>query len=638
MKRPWHVWLIFAICALVVLATMVWFSGHAMDGDMMRQRAERDMQREQQINLALWRMDTKLAPLIAEEAARPHYFYDSFYALDDTLNSKGQPALVNPSPMLFQNSGVRLNFDNSLSTNQWASPQVPEEKFNEVANQYGLTDEQIQENRRRLDQLAKSIDPQDLLARLPKESIPVLSLSRESAGSTDPFQAAVQSQSQTVERETAQVEQVTSTSPEASVEQSANQSPKFQQQIALPQAKFAKGAQQRDYGERGSRFQGLVQQEFNKQRAGNYVGGYANPFNAPDLFDMRQVQESLSKPLWISGELLLAKRIVRDGKEGVQGSWLDWPKLKEELLSEVVDLFPRADLLALESGDEGDPARMLAGLPVELAVPHEKAILLPSKAIRWTLALGWLTLSIALAAVAALLWGVLALSERRAAFVSSVTHELRTPLTTFSMYADMLARDMVPDAEKRKEYLATLQSEAERLTHLVENVLSYARLERGRGPSRGEEIIVESLVEHPWSRLADRAEQSDMQLELHIADDARDLRLSTDIGVVEQILFNLVDNASKYAAEAEDRRITCEVDRLQQYVRIAIRDRGPGFHSKRQAIRPRPFSKSSEEAAVTKPGVGLGLALCKRLASQLGGRLEIHSDSTGARALLFLPI
>ena len=80
-----------------------------------------------------------------------------------------------------------------------------------------------------------------------------------------------------------------------------------------------------------------------------------------------------------------------------------------------------------------------------------------------------------------LLAGVVALSERRAAFVSSVTHELRTPLTTFRMYADMLARGMVPDAERRQQYLETLRTEAERLTHLVENVLSYARLERGRG-------------------------------------------------------------------------------------------------------------------------------------------------------------
>ena len=63
-----------------------------------------------------------------------------------------------------------------------------------------------------------------------------------------------------------------------------------------------------------------------------------------------------------------------------------------------------------------------------------------------------------------------------------MTHELRTPLTTFRMYAEMLARGMVPDAARRQEYFDTLQREAERLTLLVENVLAYARLERGRKP------------------------------------------------------------------------------------------------------------------------------------------------------------
>ena len=81
-----------------------------------------------------------------------------------------------------------------------------------------------------------------------------------------------------------------------------------------------------------------------------------------------------------------------------------------------------------------------------------------------------------------LLLGALSLGKRRADFVSAVTHELRTPLTTFRMYAEMLADDMVPDPDQRREYLSTLLVESNRLRHLVENVLTYARLE-----ARGEE-------------------------------------------------------------------------------------------------------------------------------------------------------
>ncbi len=72
------------------------------------------------------------------------------------------------------------------------------------------------------------------------------------------------------------------------------------------------------------------------------------------------------------------------------------------------------------------------------------------------------------------------LSERRRIFVSAVTHELRTPLTTFRLYTDMLADGMVSGEEKRRSYLERLRGEAQRLSHLVENVLFYARLESGR--------------------------------------------------------------------------------------------------------------------------------------------------------------
>jgi signal transduction histidine kinase len=237
-----------------------------------------------------------------------------------------------------------------------------------------------------------------------------------------------------------------------------------------------------------------------------------------------------------------------------------------------------------------------------------------------------------------LMAGVVALSERRAAFVSSVTHELRTPLTTFRMYADMLARGMVPDAERRQQYHETLRVEAERLTHLVENVLSYARLERGREVQRHESVTVEGLVERLQGRLAERAEQADMQLLVTIEQETGEKILTTDVGVVEQILFNLVDNSAKYAAHADDRRIHWGARTTAGDVELTIGDHGPGFTKPSRARRSQAFSKTAEEAAVTAPGVGLGLALCRRLAKQLGGRLEITDSQEGVKAILHLPL
>jgi len=611
MNRPWQVWLIFAVCALIVLSAMGWLSGHAMHSDWQRSQAEWHAQREQQVSLALWRMDTKLAPLIAEEAARPYFFYDSFYTAEGGNAGKGKVAAQAewlPSPMLNQASNVLLNFDNTLS-GLWTSPQAPIQELAGLAKENGLSTEQLKENRERLSELVANVNVQQLLDRLPEQQVPAILGPHQRMAGRPQSQAELSPAQQSEEQQLAQA-----------------------QQIALPQA-IAPAAQQKDYGQRAERYQGAALQEFTKQRrstTGFDSGGKRWPETS--------VQEGLSKPLWVKDRLLLARRIVRDGKVGVQGSWLDWPNLKRELLEEVADLFPNAELKPLPDPMQGDPSRMLAGLPVEFHVPLEKGRYSPSAALRWTLGLGWLALLVALAAVASLLWGVLALSERRAAFVSSVTHELRTPLTTFRMYSDMLARDMVPDAGKRHEYLQTLQREAERLTHLVENVLSYARLERGRGPNASEQITVGELLDRQVLRLTERAKQAEMEFELTLPEAVRGLSLKTDTGVVEQILFNLVDNAAKYAANATDRRISCEATAVGRWLNLTIRGQGLGFEQKRSARRPQAFSKTAEEAAVSAPGVGLGLALCRRLAKQLGGRLEIGDTSPGAAVNLTLPL
>jgi K+-sensing histidine kinase KdpD len=131
-----------------------------------------------------------------------------------------------------------------------------------------------------------------------------------------------------------------------------------------------------------------------------------------------------------------------------------------------------------------------------------------------------------------------------------------------------------------------------------------------------------------------------MHLECEIEDDAASAPLLTDVGVVEQILFNLVDNAAKYAARAQDRRICLHAARDGGWLTFRVSDFGPGFASLRAAERSAPFSKSAQEAAETAPGVGLGLALCRRLARELGGRLDVaqRNGEAGAAVTLRLPI
>jgi K+-sensing histidine kinase KdpD len=103
-------------------------------------------------------------------------------------------------------------------------------------------------------------------------------------------------------------------------------------------------------------------------------------------------------------------------------------------------------------------------------------------------------------------------------------------------------------------------------------------------------------------------------------------------------VFNLVDNACKYAPEADNRNIHLACRRQGSQVVLEVRDHGQGIAKKSARQLFRPFSKSATEAAHSAPGVGLGLALCRRLAKSLGGQLIInHNVDDGACLILQLP-
>ncbi len=269
---------------------------------------------------------------------------------------------------------------------------------------------------------------------------------------------------------------------------------------------------------------------------------------------------------------------------------------------------------------------MMAVLPVTLVGGQPPAPIVTRPPVRLALWLTWCLLALAAVAVALLLRGVLALSERRAAFVSAVTHELRTPLTTFRMYVEMLAGGMVEGERARGDYLETLRREADRLTHLVENVLTYARLERSGPAARIRPVRVAELLVHARDRLTSRSSQADFRLRVRAAQDVLQVEVIADPAAVEQILFNLIDNACKYA-RAGDNRIELHVVRHKGRVLFNLQDHGPGVADRERKRLFQPFRKSARDAAHSAPGVGLGLALSRRLARDMGGDLSLANHA-----------
>ncbi len=350
-------------------------------------------------------------------------------------------------------------------------------------------------------------------------------------------------------------------------------------------------------------------------------------------------------PVWLDGpgdgQLVFARRVHDATGTRVQGMLVDWPYMQTELLRLVGDLYPdaAARFVRCEQPKPEEQPSMLASVPARLVAECRDEFVsgLPLPVILGTT---WGVTLVALVVLWITLRAAIGFGERRARFASAVTHELRTPLTTFRMYSEMLADGVVKEPEAQREYLTTLQRESDRLARVVENVLAWSRLEEGRFTARRVKCEVGPLLDRLVPTLQRRLGEAGLQLVVDVAAGAHAASVTTDEDAVGQILFNLIDNAAKYAREAADKRVELAAAVDGERVSFAVRDHGPGVPT---AVRERifaPFDRGVVAAGSNEvPGVGLGLALARGLARDLGGDLRLDGDASGgARFVLDLPM
>ena len=639
MNRPLHVWLLFSLCAALMLATLGWLTVNTLRLDDAQRRTTEEAEVEGRVRLALWRMDSALALLLAQENARPWSDYDAFHPAERafTKNQTAFPpgAVLVPSPLLGNAvSNVLLHFQFGPE-GYFTSPEIPAVTESRLAGNVALATGSSELLASRLVQLEGMMDQG---GQVPKRSAyaldPVLARRYGMAPRSKP---SLSNRDQVTEAATTQLAK--DASPPA---ETASVAPPRPQDLASQS--YLNSSEQRARAN-------VVQN--GPGQGGQYVARYGldaqivtNRAQSTSLTNATRTSIAQPRAIgsfaanWLGDELVLTRRVEFADTWRIQGCWLDWPSLRASLLANVRDLLPAAQLQPVTDPANQPDGRHLVALPVRLETGTLSALPASSwSPLRLTLVLAWAGAFLAALAVALLLHGTLALSERRTAFVSAVTHELRTPLTTFQMYSEMLAEGMVADPAQQQSYLATLRSEAGRLGHLVENVLAYARLERGSARGRVETITVNELLARTRERLAPRAEQAGLSLTVEPGD-AAEILVRTDVSAVEQILFNLVDNAGKYAAPtATEPTLHLEVlPPERKSIRLRVRDHGPGIDAEIAGRLFQPFSKSAQEAAHSAPGVGLGLALCRRLARSLGGEL-VHDTSitSGAAFVLKLP-
>jgi signal transduction histidine kinase len=627
MKHQGRTWWLFGLASALLLAAVGWVSVMVLRLESAQWAGAFLADREEKARLSLWRMESQLAALVLEESTRPPLQYAPF---QDTTGGHSQASAAPapgdvwmPSPLLgHASSHILLHFQIAAG-NTLTSPQVPEGRARDLAETGYATREKIQSAATRLDRLRALL-----------EAGPATGTGTHTAAGTGTVGPG-ESNRDLLRRE-ARVEDIApgSDPPRIGLPQ------RFSNRLdpannALSQSLLNSGEL-------------LARQNVARQSQGGpalpTTLSLAPPSSPASTTPIRPPRAGQMRSLWLGDTLFLVRGAELSGERVVQGCWLDWPTLRRALLGVIRDLLPDADLEPSRqpAGTGSDPdLRALASLPLRLALPPAAPPAIPwSTPVRVSLGIAWACVVLATLAAALLLHGAVRLGERRGAFVSAVTHELRSPLTTFRMYSEMLAEGMVTDPATRQAYLETLCAESNRLGHLVENVLAFAGLERGSARRRCEDLPLGELIARVWPRLEQRARQVGTVLER--ARDASGFAPSAsvrmDVSTVEQILFNLVDNACKYATAAGSGHLELAVEATPSVGLVRVRDHGPGIAPDRVRRLFQPFNKSANEAAVSAPGIGLGLALSRRLARSLGGDLlhETPPDG-GACFVLRLP-
>jgi two-component system, OmpR family, phosphate regulon sensor histidine kinase PhoR len=222
------------------------------------------------------------------------------------------------------------------------------------------------------------------------------------------------------------------------------------------------------------------------------------------------------------------------------------------------------------------------------------------------------------------------ISALKSEFVANVSHELKTPLALVRMFAEMLQSGRVASDAKKQEYLDIIVRESERLSALIENVLDFARLERGRGSYEFIEGDVGDAVTRAANVYRYRAEREGVKLVLEVEPSLPRARI--DERAIQLAVINLVDNALKYAPGGET--ITVRACGHEGGVKVEVGDQGPGVPAEdRHRIFERfvrlPGSreeKAAEKARSPVRGSGIGLALVKHIAESHGGRAWVESE------------
>ena len=226
-------------------------------------------------------------------------------------------------------------------------------------------------------------------------------------------------------------------------------------------------------------------------------------------------------------------------------------------------------------------------------------------------------------------------SRLKSEFISNVSHEIKTPVATLRSLAENLNEGWIRDPKKQEWYFHLMSREAERLSHLVENILDFSRIEAQRKTYRKETVNLGSLLDKVLQRFHFINDGKDITLNSVIAEELPDVLVSPE--GIEQAVLNLLDNAAKYSDK--EKKIDFCVEQSNGNIVISVTDYGIGIAKNEQQKIFEKFYRVDIKNGEKIPGSGIGLSLAKEIAGIHNGRITVKSEvGVGSTFSLIIPV
>ena len=216
-------------------------------------------------------------------------------------------------------------------------------------------------------------------------------------------------------------------------------------------------------------------------------------------------------------------------------------------------------------------------------------------------------------------------AHQRVSFVNHVSHELKTPLTNIRMYAELLQMTGNDKDDKSTRYLDVVVSESQRLSRLIDNVLTFGRQQRGALKLRKTAGVVDEVIEKVLESFRPSLESKGIRMRFSAG--APD-RVLFDSDVLRQIVSNLLGNVEKYAPDTGETEVHSRLEKNMTVITVV--DRGAGVPPAEREKVFEPFVRLSSRVSDGVAGTGIGLSIARELARLHGGNLTLEPSELGA--------